>query len=262
MKVDDELLVAYADGELDAHRASLVEQAVAADAALQARLAALTQAADLTKTLFEAKAQEPVPDALVQTILKAETNMPPRATIESPGWWERLIQWWQLPLPATAFAAVALVAVGGVTGYLLPHGGQPTGSMVMAGAIPSGSALDRLLSDHVSGAIVDSDGLRIEAVASFLTEQQVCREYRATSEAKLQREYHAGIACLQDNGAWHVAFAVDEYLESEPVDGFYETASDKLHEAIDAFIEEGLGVEPMEDSAENELLKQGWQVTK
>ena len=262
MKIDDELLVAYADGELDAEQAAQVEQAVAADAALQARLAALSQAAELTRTLFEAKALEPAPDALVQSILAAEVPSAPASEIKNTGWWGRLVQWWQLPLPATAFAAVALIAVGGLLGYLLPQGGQPTGSIVTAGPIPSGSPLGRLLTNHLSGAVIERDGLRIEAVATFLSDQRVCREYRATTEAKRRHEYHAGIACLRDDGAWHVAFAIDEYLEREPVDGFYETASNTLHEAIDAFIDEDLGVEPLKDDAENELLKKGWQVAK
>jgi anti-sigma-K factor RskA len=259
MKIDDEVLVAYADGELDAHQAAQVERAVAADSELQARLAALTQAAELTRTLFEAKANEPAPDALVQSILAADPHSASASAIEHTGWWDRLVQWWRLPLPATAFAAVALVAVGVLVGSLLPPGGQPAGSMITAGVIPSGSSLGRLLNDHVSGAIVESGDLRIEAVATFLTDQRVCREYRATNEAPQRREYHAGIACLHEDGDWHVAFAVEEYLEREPVAGFYETASDKLHEAVDAFIDEDLGVDPLEDGEEARLLDRGWR---
>jgi len=260
VKIDDELLVAYADGELDAREAKRIEQAVAADTALQARLAALTEAAELTRTLFAAKAQEPLPDTLVASILRAETRSTPTSIAASTGWWDRLVERWQLP--ATAFAAVALLTVGVLVGYLSPHDGQLDGSIVTAGKIPSASPLGRLLDEQASGAVVETGDLRIEAVATFLTDERVCREYRANAEAQQRREYHAGIACLRDDGAWHVVFAVDEYLEREPVDGFYETASSKLHEAIDAFIDEDLGVLPLEDDAEHELLMRGWQVAR
>lgn len=262
MKIDDELLVAFADHELDAQQAAEVEREVAGNPKLQARLAALIQAGELTRTLFEAKIYEPVPDKLVQSILNADTGSTLVSNTSRLGWWERLVQWWQLPLPATAFAAVALVAVGGLGGYLLPQISQPSGSMVMAGEIPAGSSLNELLTDHPSGSFVESGDLRIEAVATFVNDQRTCREYRAITLAEQRREYHGGIACLQDDGAWHVAFAVEDYLEREPADGFYETASDKLHEAIDAFIEEDLGVEPLEDAAEKDLLKHGWQIAR
>lgn len=260
MKIDDEKLVAYADGELDPGEAAQVKQAIATDQALQDRLSALTQAAGLTRSLFDAKAREPVPEALVEGILTANIGSAPHPMDERTGWWERVIASWQIPLPATAFAAVSLIAVGALVGQLLPQGNQSVDAIVTAGAIPAGSSLEGLLSTQPSGGLVTSGDLQIEAVATFLTDQRVCREYRAMSEAPQQQKYHAGIACLRDDGNWHVTFSVEEYLEYEPADGFYETASDKLHEAIDAFIDQGLGVDPLEDNAEQVLMSQGWKI--
>jgi hypothetical protein len=259
VKIDDELLVAYADGELDTQEARRVAHAIEADPVLQARLSALTEAAELTRALFEAKAHEPVPDTLVDAIYGAAPQPAPAARVGQAGWWDRLIDWWRLPLPATAFAAFALLAVGGLVGYLLPQDGRPGDSIVTAGMVPAGSVLGRVLDEQPGGGVLDSGDLQIEAVATFVADDRVCREYRATAVAP-RHEYHAGIACLRSDGAWHVAFAVNEYLEREPVGGFYETASDKLHEAIDAFIDEDLGVDPLRDGDEASLLENGWRL--
>jgi hypothetical protein len=257
MPIDDELLVAYADGELDAAQAARVERAVGADPRLQARLVALTQAAELTREVFEAKGREPVPAVLVERIMHSDvpqrSEIRPRRPLR-----ERLAQWWQMPLPAAAFAGLALLAVGGLLGYLLPQGPSAGSPMTTAGVVPSGSALHRLLQEQPSGATLVAGAFSLEVVATFVDGDRVCREYRASNDTG-PHEYYAGIACRGGDGDWQVAFSVDDYLAQEPVGGFYETASNSLHEAIDLFIDEYLGVDPLDDSAESALLERAWR---
>jgi hypothetical protein len=261
MPIDDELLVAYADGELDAEQSARVERAVNEDPVLQARLVALTRAADLTRELFEAKSRDPVPPELIERIL-AGVDAPARQ-LEEPrrSLGERLADWWQIPLPAAAFGALTLLAVGGLLGYLLPADpvdGPAGGAITTAGVVPPDSALHLLLQEYSSGATLADGTLNLEAVATFVDGDRICREYRAIRDTG-PHEYHAGIACRGDGNDWRVAFAVDEYLAEEPVGGFYETASNKLHEAVDGFIEEYLDVDPLDDAAERTWIARGWR---
>lgn len=262
MTIDDELLVAYADGELDAAQAAEVERAVAADPKLQSRLAALTRAANLTREIFEAKGREAVPPALIERIVAGAdgaAEKPPGPMHAEPhrSLRERLAEWWQVPLPAAAFGGLMLLAVGVLVGYLLPHDSPAGGAMTTAGVVPTDTALHALLQQHASGEPLTAGSLSLEVVATFVDGDRICREYRAQSRTG-PHEYHAGVACHGD-GTWNVAFAVDEYLEQEPVGGFYETASSKLHEAIDGFIDQHLGTDPLDDAMERTLLEGGWQ---
>lgn len=257
MNINDELLVAFADGELDAAQTAMVERAVSTDPVLQARLAALTRAGELTREVFEAKGHDPVPSALIEAIMSGGTAPRQSAATSRRSLRERLADWWQIPLPAAAFGALALLAVGGLLGYLLPDGTPREGAITTAGVVPPDSPLHRLLQEKTSGTTLAARGLNLEVIATFVDGDQVCREYRATKDTG-PYEYHAGIAC-RDGDAWHVAISVDDYLEQQPPGGFYETASNRLHEAIDRFIDEYLGVDAIDDAAESALLGRGWR---
>jgi hypothetical protein len=257
VNINDELLVAYADGELDAAQAARVERAVSTDPRLQARLAALTRAGELTREVFEAKGHDPVPSALIEAIMSGSDAPPKSADASRRSLRQRLADWWQIPLPAAAFGALALLAVGGLLGYLLPDGTPGEGAITTAGVVPSDSPLHLLLQEQPSGATLAAGRLNLEAVATFVDGDRVCREYSATNETG-PYEYHAGIAC-RDGDAWQVAISVDDYLEQQPAGGFYETASNSLHEAIDRFIDTYIGVDPIDDEAESVLLGRGWR---
>lgn len=262
MNINDEILVAYADGELDAHQAAEVEKAVASNSKLQARLKALTEAGQLTRSLFEAKSHEAVPDALVDSIMAADitpTNRNSAAT--RPSLLDRLTGGLPTLLPTGAFASIVLLGVGVLIGFMLPHAGGPAPLMTKAGIVPNDSPMHRLLNDSPSGQPVQNGPLTMEVVATFADTKQVCREYRAEHRDE-RREYHAGIACLRDSGEWSVAFAVDEYLEEQPAVAFYATASSKLHEAVDAFIDQKIDGDSLDDDAELALIESGWQINQ
>jgi hypothetical protein len=260
VKIDDELLVAYADGELDAAQVARVERAVSADPSLQARLAALTRAGELTREVFEAKGHDPVPSALIGAIMTGSTAPRQSADASRRSLRQRLADWWQIPLPAAAFGALALLAIGGLLGYLLPHGTPQAGAITTAGEVPPDSPLHLLLQEQPSGGTLAAGALNLEVLATFVDGERVCREYRATNDTG-PYEYHAGIACRAGD-AWQVAISVDDYIEQQLAGGVYETASNRLHEAIDLFIDTYIGVDPIDDAAESLLLERGWRHTE
>ena len=73
MRVTEEMLSAYLDGELSQDDTAALEEVLAVDSALQGQLAALIEADQAAHEDFAAMLEQPVPDALVATILEAET---------------------------------------------------------------------------------------------------------------------------------------------------------------------------------------------
>ncbi len=265
MKIDDEMLVAYADGELDQAQRNMVDDALAQDEALQARLAALTHAGDLTRALYQEKAEEPVPAALIESIFGTDEVADERLAASTeresddnaPGWRERLMDWLAVPAPAFVAASVTLVVVGGIIGYGLQDDSTIDGQFVTAGPVSPESTLYTQLETAASGSVVDDNGTRIELVATFADSDRVCREYTAQRKEPVLK-FHSAIACRGAAATWEVAFAVEDYLDHDANDGFYETASDKLHEAIDSYLAEHIDVAPLDEASEKALLQNGW----
>lgn len=153
MRIDDVMLMAYVDGEIDTATAREIERSLAADPALAARTRALRESATLARSAFAGALHEPVPEhltavfnraaaaALQSTAVRAAAQpavaenanvvplrRTPRSTRQVVGW------------AVAASVAIAAVGLGGLytTGRLTP----PAGLQFASG--------DRWL-DHVAG---------------------------------------------------------------------------------------------------------------
>jgi anti-sigma factor RsiW len=89
-RIDDVMLMAYVDGEVDAQTAREIESALLLDPALGRRVALFRQTASLTRGAFTEVLHEPVPDRLSSVIRGARVTPPspaapgPQAAAESP----------------------------------------------------------------------------------------------------------------------------------------------------------------------------------
>ncbi len=107
MRLDDNLLLAYVDGELDAETAREVEANLAVDEDARRTVALFRDSSIMLRTAFKDTVHEPVPSRLTETLStpRAQNRRQGRSL---PGW--NLTSGWQ---PFTALAAsVALLAVG------------------------------------------------------------------------------------------------------------------------------------------------------
>ena len=82
MTVTEEMLSAYLDGELSRDEAAALEDVLAVDGDLQAQLAALIEADQAAQEDFADMLTDPVPDALVATILGGEAPAAPEPAPE------------------------------------------------------------------------------------------------------------------------------------------------------------------------------------
>ncbi|MBU3029050.1 anti-sigma factor family protein [Paracoccus marinaquae] len=181
MQIDDETLMALADGELDPARADELRRLVARDPALQARLHRFEETRRLLAGLRLAPEGEDPLAAMIRGAVTPEAPaLPPPANLNRPPW--------------VALAASLAVAVLGL-GWWQWSGRAPDGF-----APAELAALDGLPSGEVRRL---ESGEELAMIASFRDgDGALCREYE-TSGGDLVRVV---LAC-RDDGAWQQRFA-------------------------------------------------------
>jgi hypothetical protein len=219
----DEILMAFADGELDAAEADRIAAAMAADPALERRIEAFRRSRALVREALGPLEAEPIPPALRAFVegrtsavdhpaesaevipLRRPTAMPFRQRVA-------------LPLAAS----LALV-VGGVGGYLArDRGPGPSGALVLDTALEA--ALDATPSGQQRTL---PDGTEVRLIASFVDGAgRLCREFGRTAAD----DALVVVACISDE-VWAVRFAV----AVPAADGVYVPAS--ALGPLDAYLE-------------------------
>jgi hypothetical protein len=179
MNIDEEKLMAFADGELSEAERAEIERALASDAALRARVAAHTRLRERLSAAFDGTLEESVPTRLL-TALEAA----PRAGGEIVDLAERRARRWS----AREFAAIAaslaagLVIGVGVMNARAPMIAASEGGLVARGALAR--ALDSQLAADAPGAV--RIGLSFRA-----QDGGYCRTFELTRAAA------SGLACRE-----------------------------------------------------------------
>jgi hypothetical protein len=156
-KVTDEMLMALADGELDAATARDLAARVEGDPELSRRYAVFARSAEAARAAYADALREEPPAALADAIRRhgRPVARPGR------GWSDA----WQLPLAA----GIALVA--GLTGYVMrgaDEGPREAGFAALDAAFAA-------LSDAPSGRVVEIDGAQAVVLESYETAIGPCR---------------------------------------------------------------------------------------
>lgn len=232
---DDETLMAFADGELDAATSQRLETALETDDTLAERLAVFLDTRMAVGAAMKPLIDEPVPEALATSVRRmteaAENNVLAFQRPEKP-MPIRSRQPWMMPIAASILAVIT-----GVGGYMAGRG-----NVDLEGA--SENALFAALDQQPSGSDVtlgQSEALHI--VSSFVDGRgELCREY----ELKRLNETTATVAC-RTNGAWVTRLA----LSSPRSEGYVPASSQETIDAYLASIEAG---EPLAAEAERNAL--------
>lgn len=268
MKIDDETLIAYLDAQLasDADYAR-VEDSLAADYGLRLRLQQLAESGERARQAFAAKFDEPVPAGLIAAIINAPLpapaaslrSQPPKPRIALPA---RIAAWLGEHMGgAAAFASMLLLALGGLLGHALlptsvdaPSGPPP---LALQGELVRGEALLVALETAPSGRALNLGNTRVEVAVSFMTAtDQFCREFGVAHRGQFART-ELGIACRESENQWRVVFMAAEDGDPSAPDS-YRTASDRLHEAANDFLNAHVKGEPLDPLNELVLIGKGW----
>ena len=238
MSVSDQLLMAYADGELGPQQHAAVEAAVAVDADLSARLEAHIRLRNTMSAAFADVTSEPVPDRLLQASRMGEAaNLVAfrrKPTAPSPRWWG-----------LSGGLIAAGLAIGIFIGPALrsPAGTAPVGNGMLARG-DLAQALDHQMASTQRGGVVRI-GLTFRTGSG-----QVCRTFQIERSAAA-----AGLACHQHEG-WMVRVLAP--AQSESGDSTYQTASSTTPSVVANLAQSLIFGSPMDARAEAQARDRHW----
>lgn len=263
MEFTDEILMAFADGELDDETTRLVEAALETDDELMARIAMFIETRAAASEALKPMLDEPVPDHLAVKVRAMAADATARgdlgktataAAADDRANTDNVVAF-RRPEPSAqssrspsqlmmALAASLLIVVGGVGGYFLGGAGQTeVGSPQVAGLVDP--VVAGILDQRASGEELAIDNGRVRLVSTFQAGgEQLCREY------ELKRPDQPGfvsVACRSAAG-WQTQLAI---VTPESGDGFSPASS---LETVDAYLTSiGAGA-PLDAEAEKKAL--------
>lgn len=188
MQIDDETLMALADGELDPLRAGELRQQIAADPELQARLFRFEETRRLLAGL---RKDQEGPDPLAAMIRAAAAPSVANGTAEEAARWQPANLNRRPWLAAAASAAVVAIGLGWWQWADTPAAGQFSPGEI--------AALERLPSGQAQSL---GDAGELTMIASFrAADGTLCREYETSHQDRLRMV----LAC-RDAGGWAARF--------------------------------------------------------
>lgn len=243
MTFPDEVLMAYADDELDARTRAAVEAAMASDPQIAQRIAHHKALRTRFHSAFNKVLDEPVPARLLQVVRSdlpaaGKSNIVPLRRPVRRWTWQ---QW-------SAIAATLIVGV--IAGRLMwVRSGNP-GPLIMRGGrvLASGSLADAL-SDRLAAAQTTTDPVRI-GVSFRAKSGDYCRTFTLAPPAAL-----AGLACRAADG-WRVQVLA---RTESPGAGTYRQAASPVPPAVIAAVGNLIAGEPLDAGAEAAARQRHWQ---
>lgn len=228
MTISEDMLMAYADGELDDRDRAMVDAALVQDKTLRARLEAHHRLRAKLSAAFDGALAEPVPERLRQAAPHAGAaiiNLNERR----PRWSAR--EWGAI----AASLAIGLVLGVGVMRQPAPLITAESGALAAGGALAQ--ALNRQLASDEAGAVRIGLSFRDNSGA-------YCRTF------DLINTQTSGLACRSGDG-WEVAMTAANHQTEIRTAG----ASAAILEAVEARI----AGEPLDAEAEAQARAAGWQ---
>lgn len=243
-QVTDDMLMAYADGELEAAEQARLSPLIDADPALRLRLRRFERTGRVLSGAFQAQ-ERPIPAALLR-----QPSGTPRSRRE------RLVaalEAIRLPsMPQLAAGAAVLMLVF-AAGRLSRDGGAPRDDFIAGnGVLTAGAALHQRLETTASvGGEADRATPRV--LQSFRTaDGQFCREYALGGSGG------RGVACRRADGAWTIALHV-EGGAAPSSGGVYAPAGGATQQVIDGFVHSIMDGDPLAAPEERAAIERQWR---
>lgn len=255
MKISDETLMAYADGELDAAARAAVDSAMLEDPAIAERVAEHRALRRRIEAAYSAELSEGVPDRLLAAARsdngargeKVVNIKDARESIERNGLRARR------PMPQwrmTGSIAAAVIAGVGL-GYFMWGHQEPALMRDADGALVAGGQLATALSSQLAAERSPASTVRIGV--SFLEKSGAyCRTFELSGAVS-----PSGLAC-RHGGAWRIDALMQEpgHARGEPE---YRTAGSPMPAGILKSVEDRIAGEPLDQAAEKAARDRGWK---
>jgi hypothetical protein len=266
-RITDEVLMAYADGELSAEEQQNVESLLRTSPEAVRRLGAFTTTGRDMARLFDEIVEAPVPQTLVDAVLdrRAEAQQAasvvyfPGARAARAGSGRSFGSVHKLAIAATLAALVI-----GAGAALFKELGAPAGSGMGVAVLSTGDkvavqelggVLDHVASGQSSTQRIGGGEVTIRPVFTFATHQDgYCRQY-ALSGGSIGS--HVGVACRSAEGRWVVKKQV-ALEERGSRDGKIVPAAGDGTPEIEAVVDGLISGDVLDVTDEKTLIDRGW----
>ncbi len=256
MKISDEMLMAYADGELDATAREAVESAMREDPQIVERVGRHRALRRRIQEAYSAVLLEDVPDRLLRAAqgaaaterkvvnlqdARAPRGHSARRTRPLPRQWQ-----WRA---AGAMAASVIVGVG--VGFFIWGRTAPPFARGADGALVARGQLAQALSNQL--AAEQSQASSVQIGLSFLAKSgDYCRTFALSGE-----QSPSGLACRHGE-EWQVR-AVTQGPDEVAGASEYRTAGSTMPAMIRALVEAQVAGEPLDQAGEREARQRDWK---
>jgi hypothetical protein len=253
MDINDEILMALADGELDEPQRSSVEAAVAADPAIARRVADFRAQRSRLVAEFAPQLGEPVPERLLAVMRRGGApsakvvDLTERRAARRLRGALRNLSWAEVGAIAASLVVAVLVGVEAV------HDDGRGALRLSAG----GLLADRQVAAALTSQLAESEpaDAAVRVGISFVNRHgDLCRTFIARGEGGV-----AGIAC-RDRGEWRVGIAEPVRLPSgSPEGGSVRMAQGEIPASVMRAVEDQIRGEPLDAAAERAARDAGWR---
>lgn len=246
MTFPDEVLMAYADDELDARTRAAVEAAMASDPEIARRIARHKALRTRVHSAFDQVAGEPVPARLLEVVRSAPIGVRDNTVVPLR---RRPVRRWTWP----QWGAIAAGLIVGVLAgrLLLVRSRAPDLIAIRGGRIVAGGVLADALSDQLTADQPAAGPVRIGV--SFRSKAgEYCRTFTVRQPAAL-----AGLACRAADG-WQVGVLAHAESAAGGSDGYRQAAS-SMPPAIVAAVGARIAGEPLDARAEAAARSRRWR---
>jgi hypothetical protein len=200
-KITDEMIMAFADGELAGPEAEAVRGAIEASSTLKDQFDAYQQSRLVLSAGFDGLLERPVPEEMSRLVL--EQSAPGGAVVSLDAERARRGRLFGFDVLSQAAAAAVLLGAAVLGGYQLGQNEPAADQLVLAGLLPQESAIAAALSSTPAGSSIEVGGSEFVAVATYeIAEGQVCREFELNRDGSGT----VGLACRVEAG-WQVEVA-------------------------------------------------------
>lgn len=244
MTFPNEVLMAYADDELDSRTREAVEAAMASDPEIARRISEHKALRSRVHSAFDTVLEEQVPARL----LKAAGSGPVRPASGNTVPLRSRRRHWSWP-EWTAIAATLIVGIG-VGRLALLHTGSPGAIVMRSGELLAAGAVADALSTRLAGDETATDPVRI-GITFRSKSGEYCRTF------SLRQPALAGLACRAADG-WRVGVLA----RAEPLRGgpyTYRQAASAMPPAMVAAVGNQIVGEPLDAHAEATARGRHWR---
>ncbi len=257
IKLTDEILMAYVDGELDTNLTEEVGKAIEENPDILAKVQMFRESTILLKGIYDEPLREEIPEKLLKTITTSLSDNKKRGLLN------RLCSFFSVDFsrrPAFVFAMLACLAIGLVMGFILTDhmmpGRDPYATFI------GNKELSRGLDTTLSGKSfrIAENKITVTPLMTFIdSNREYCRQFEVRLRHDGEGELIQCIACRQKSGEWKTKVIIwsGSLMSSREssTTPFQPASSGDLMESI---VNEMMVSAPISIKQEKRLIKQAW----